>query len=105
MAGQKHRGPLAPGRARTAERPRDALNLRKAGASFREIANSLGVSVARAYTYCQEEMAAITRDAAEDLRVFPQRSAEGCFSRIGKAVGAVPCWVFPPVAKTSCQAR
>jgi hypothetical protein len=67
MAGQKHRGPLSPGRVRTADKRRDALNLRKAGASFREIASTLGVSVARAYVYVQEELPAVTRDAAEEL--------------------------------------
>jgi hypothetical protein len=67
MAGQKHRGPLSPGRARAAEKRRDALNLRKAGASFREIAAMLGVSVARAYVYVHEEIAAVTQEAAEEL--------------------------------------
>jgi hypothetical protein len=64
---QKHRGPLSPGRARATKKRRDALNLRKAGASFREIAATLGVSVSRAYLYVSEEMAAATHEAAEDL--------------------------------------
>lgn len=67
MAANKNASRVSPGRARASEKRRQALSLRKAGASFREIADTLGVSVARAYVYVSEEMAAVTGEAAEDL--------------------------------------
>jgi hypothetical protein len=65
--GKKHIGPLSPGRARTAERRRQALNLRAAGADFRSIANALGVSVGQAYADVQSELTEVTREAAEEV--------------------------------------
>jgi hypothetical protein len=64
--GRKHIGPLSPGRVRAAERRRDALNLRAAGANFRQIAESLGISVAQAYNDVSSAMAEVTRPAAEE---------------------------------------
>jgi hypothetical protein len=64
--GRKHVGRLAPSRVRAAERRRDALNLRAAGANFRQIAASLGISVAQAYNDVSSAMAEVTRPAAEE---------------------------------------
>jgi hypothetical protein len=49
------------------QRRRDALNLRAAGANFRQIADALGVSVAQAYADVQSEMHALTRESAEQV--------------------------------------
>ena len=65
--GKKHIGPLSPGRARAAERRRQALNLRAAGADFRSISNALGVSLAQAYSDVQTAVGEITKEAAEDV--------------------------------------
>jgi hypothetical protein len=65
--GKKHIGPLSPGRARTAERRRDALNLRAAGADFRSIANALGISLGQAYADVQSAMLEVTKEAAEEV--------------------------------------
>jgi hypothetical protein len=51
--GKKSVGQLAPSRARTAERRRQALQLRAAGADFRSIANALNISVGQAYADVQ----------------------------------------------------
>lgn len=63
--GRKSIGPTAPSRVRTAEKRRQALQLRAAGADFRAIANALGVSVGTAYSYVQSELREITREPAE----------------------------------------
>jgi hypothetical protein len=65
--GKKSVGRLAPGRARTADRRRQALNLRAAGADFRSIANALSISVAQAFNDVQSEMHEVTREAAEEV--------------------------------------
>src|ERR671911_35304 len=65
--GRKHIGLLSPGRVRTAERRRQALNLRAAGADFRSIATALGISVAQAYNDVQSEMHEVTRESAEQV--------------------------------------
>jgi hypothetical protein len=65
--GRKHIGPLAPGRARTAERRKQALQLRAAGVDFRGIAAALNISVGQAYADCSSAMAEVTREAAEEV--------------------------------------
>jgi hypothetical protein len=65
--GKKSVGPHAPSRARASERRKQALSLRKAGASFREIADALTISVGQAYADVESAMSEITRPVAEDL--------------------------------------
>jgi hypothetical protein len=67
MARNKAVGPYAPARVRTAERRRQALNLRAAGADFRSIGAALGISVGQAYADVQTEMHAVTRESAEQV--------------------------------------
>jgi siroheme synthase len=65
--GKRHIGSLAPSRVRAAERRRQALSLRAAGADFRAIATTLGVSLAQAYADVQTAVSEITKEAAEDV--------------------------------------
>jgi hypothetical protein len=65
--GRKHVGPLALGRVRAAERRRQALHLRAAGADFRAIANALHISVGQAYADVASELREVTREVAEEV--------------------------------------
>jgi hypothetical protein len=65
--GRKHSGRATPARAGTAQRRRDALSLRAAGASFRQIADSLGISLGQAHADVVSELAEVTRPIAEEV--------------------------------------
>lgn len=67
----KHRNRPKGEDAATAERRGQALDLRKAGASYRQIASQLGVSLKTAYQDVQTELGALdalNKDKAERLR-------------------------------------
>jgi hypothetical protein len=72
MPAPRHRGTrkdgrASPARVRRAEKQAQALDLRAAGASFRQIAGALGISVSNAHSLVGDALDSIVRPSAERL--------------------------------------
>lgn len=82
MPGTSSTGPEAIARR---ERMAQALKLRKAGATYRQIADRLGVSISTAYDDIRDALAEITREPAETLLALELERLDGMWLGISRA--------------------